>query len=68
MIKEAGGPLWASISSTFVDDFITIMDWADGGGTTIKELRLERDVSKRGREFLRCRISKFESEGVEHNA
>lgn len=46
--------IYATISSTFVDNFLSMAEWCEDEGYILKKISIETSKSKKGREFLKC--------------
>lgn len=46
--------IYATISSTFVDNFLSMAEWCADEGYTLRKISVETSKSKKGREFLKC--------------
>ena len=46
--------IYATISSTFVDNFLSMAEWCEDEGYILKKISIETSKSKKGRDFLKC--------------
>lgn len=65
VLHTAEGGDYATVSPTFIDSFVTIADWLCEKGKLIDRVKIRRDNSKKGREFLVCEFLSYK-EGVDN--
>lgn len=53
------GVLYATISPTFIDTFVTISSWLIDKGKKLTKIQIKRDQSKKGREFMTCKMLSY---------
>lgn len=55
------GRMFATISATFIDQFVTINDWLAERGARMTAFKVLEGKSKKGRPFLKCSIAEYKA-------
>lgn len=53
LIDQAGN-IYATVSATFIDNFLSMADWSREQELVLKKIKIETSKSKKGRDFLKC--------------
>lgn len=60
VLENEDGSLWATISPTFIDSYMTISAWLSSKGMRMVSFTIETGKSKKNREFLTCKMGRTE--------